>query len=66
MANSIRRKSSTVIRESLGKTDREIAPVISIEENEGIRPECPHCHHVGMMLMSINLPDRQIKPYRTK
>lgn len=66
MANSIRRKSLTLIRDSLGKAVREIAAVISIEENEAIGPECPHCHHIGMMLMSITLPDRRMKPYRTK
>lgn len=65
MANSIRRKSLNMIRSSLGETASEISEIASKDTGEETGPECPNCHHVGMMLMGIKLPERLTKLNRT-
>jgi hypothetical protein len=62
MANAIRRKSLSMIRTSLG----DIAKVVKSEVEESEGPECPNCHHVGMVLMGIKLPERPVLVHRTR
>jgi hypothetical protein len=56
MANSIRRKSLTLIRKSLDKAIEKLEEVITPKLNDKIGPECPSCHHDGMVLIGIILP----------
>ncbi len=63
MANSIRRKSLAKIRESLGKIVVESKQVAMANEESG--PACPNCHHGGMKLISIALPNRSLLVFRT-
>ena len=56
MANSIRRKSLTIIRKSLDKDVERHEEVIIPKVNDEIGPECPSCHHVGMVLMGMYCP----------
>ena len=65
MANSIRRKSLTIIRKSLDKDVERLEEVITDKVNDEIGPECPSCHHIGMVLMGIVLPNKQLVPFRT-
>lgn len=55
LANSVRRKSLAVIRESLA-----LPAVLDKDEMTGeeIGPVCPHCHHAGMRLINLVLPVR--------
>jgi hypothetical protein len=65
MANSIRRKSLTLIRKSLDKEIERLEEVITDKVIDEIGPECPNCHHVGMVLIGIVLPNKQLVPFRT-
>lgn len=65
MANSIRRKSLTLIRKSLGKEVEKLEEVITDTVQDEIGPECPSCHHTGMVLIGIILPNKQLSPFRT-
>lgn len=65
MANSIRRKSLTLIRKSLDKAVEKLEEVIKPKVNDEIGPECPSCHHDGMVLIGIILPNKQLVRFRT-
>ena len=65
MASSIRRKSLTIIRKSLNKEIEKLEEIIKDEVKEEIGLECPSCHHVGMVLMGILLPNKQLVRFRT-
>ncbi|MDX2370770.1 MAG: hypothetical protein QNK36_20605 [Colwellia sp.] len=54
-----------MIRQSLGKGLNKLVEVLAENINDEIGPECPHCHHAGMMLISVTLPDRLLLPFRT-
>jgi hypothetical protein len=63
MANSIRRKSLDMIRKNMGKTLIETKKGIMANEESGAA--CPNCHHAGMKLIAITLPNRQVLVFRT-
>lgn len=65
MANSIRRKSLTLIRKSLDKDVGGLEEVSIPKPSDEIGPECPSCHHAGMVLIGIILPNRQLVRFRT-
>jgi len=65
MANSIRRKSLTLIKKSLDKAADKLENVITDKVKDEIGPECPRCHHVGMVLIGIVLPNKQLARFRT-
>ncbi|MCI2286104.1 IS91 family transposase [Colwellia sp. MSW7] len=65
MANSIRRKSLTLIRKSLDTEFEKVKKVITEKVKDKIGPECPSCHHVGMVLIGIMLPNKQLVRFRT-
>ncbi|NRD73697.1 hypothetical protein HQQ94_10685 [Shewanella sp. VB17] len=65
MANSIRRKSLTLIRKSLDKAVDKPENVITDTVKDEIGPECPSCHHAGMVLIGIILPNKQLAQFRT-
>ncbi|NRA54877.1 MAG: IS91 family transposase [Gammaproteobacteria bacterium] len=63
LANSVRRKSLVVIRDSLA-----LPAVIDKNEvtSDEIGPVCPHCHHSGMKLINLVLPARLGRVKRTR
>ena len=63
MANSIRRKSLEKIRESLGRIVVESKQAVMANEESG--PACPNCHHSGMKLIGIALPNQSLLVFRT-
>ena len=65
MANSIRRKSLTLIRKSLNKEVEKLEEVIIPKQNDEIGPEYPSCHHACMVLIGIILPNKQLARFRT-
>jgi len=65
MANSIRRKSLTIIRKSLDKVIEKLEEVTTDQVKGETGPECPSCHHAGMVLIGILLPNRQLARFRT-
>jgi hypothetical protein len=65
MANSIRRKSLILIRKSLAKAVEKLEDVITDTIKDETGPECPSCHHAGMVLIGIILPNKQLAQFRT-
>ena len=65
MANSIRRKSLTLIRKSLDKEVEKLEEFITDKVIDETGPECPSCHHAGMVLIGIILPNKQLVRFRT-
>lgn len=65
MVNSIRRKSLTLIRKSLGKEVEKLEEVITDTVQDKIGSECPSCHYTGMVLIGIILPNKQLSPFQT-
>ena len=65
MANAIRRKSLTLIRKSLDKEVEKHDEVITDKVKDETGPECPSCHHTGMVLTGIILPNRELAQFRT-
>lgn len=65
MANAIRRKSLTLIRKSLDTESKKVQKVITEKVKDKIGPECPSCHHVGMVLIGIMLLNKQLVWFRT-
>ena len=65
MANSIRRKSLTLIRKSLDKETEKLEDISTDTVKDEIGPECPSCHHAGMILIGILLPNKPLAQFRT-
>jgi hypothetical protein len=53
MANSIRRKSLTLIRKSIDKEFEKLEEVITPKVNGEIGPEYPSYHHDGKVLIGL-------------
>ena len=65
MANAIRRKSLSLIRKSLANSVKQPEETLTGKIKDDIGPECPRCHHVGMVLLGILLPNKQLVRFRT-
>jgi hypothetical protein len=65
MANSIRRKSLTLIRKSLDKETEKLEDISTDTVKDEIGFECPSCHHAGMVFIGIILPNKQLAQFRT-
>jgi hypothetical protein len=65
MANAIRRKSLSLIRKSLANSVKQPEETLTEKIKGDIGPECSRCHHVGMVLLGILLPNKQLIRFRT-